>query len=102
MFLRSLSPAGRTEVALRKAGRIALGAARCTDKKSANSCKPWPSVFLQAPVDELWRRSSEAGNQALRKDREQFSQLYAKRLPFYQQATVIVETLDKDLRCHLR
>jgi shikimate kinase len=57
----------------------------------------WPSVFLDAPVDELWQRSLEdATKRPLRKDLEEFARLYEDRLPFYRQATVTIVTSGKD------
>ena len=60
--------------------------------------RPWPSVFLEAPASELWQRSLTDGiERPLRGSPEQFAELYAERLPFYRQATVIVETAGKPL-----
>ena len=65
--------------------------------KNHELLKTWPSVFLDAPVDELWRRSlADATKRPLRKDPEEFASLYESRLPFYRQATVTVVTLGKD------
>jgi shikimate kinase len=45
----------------------------------------------------LWQRSQADGiERPLRKDRDQFAQLYAERLPFYREATITVETEGKD------
>jgi shikimate kinase len=76
---------------------VALGGGAFTQDKNRELLQPWPSVFLQAPVDELWRRSSEDKEiRPLRKDREQFARLHAERFPFYREATLIVETLGKE------
>lgn len=76
---------------------VALGGGAFAQDKNRELLRPWPSVFLQAPVDELWRRCVEDQEiRPLRKDREQFARLYAERLPCYQQATAMVETLGKD------
>ena len=76
---------------------VALGGGAFAQDKNRELLQPWPSVFLQAPVDELWRRSSDDKEiRPLRKDREQFARLHAERLPFYRQATLIVETLGKE------
>ena len=83
--------------ALERDSVVALGGGAFAPDKNRQMMKSWPSVFLQAPVDELWRRSSEDQEiRPLRKDREQFGRLYAERLPFYQQATTMVETSGKD------
>ncbi len=76
---------------------VALGGGAFAPDKNRELLRPWPSVFLEAPLDELWRRSSEDKEiRPLRKDREQFARLYAERLPFYRQATLVVETSGKD------
>jgi shikimate kinase len=75
---------------------VALGGGAFVQDKNRELVQPWPSVFLQAPVDELWRRSSDENEiRPLRKDREQFARLYAERLPFYRQATLCLETSGK-------
>ena len=76
---------------------VALGGGAFAQENIREITRPWPSVFLQAPVDELWQRSSEDQEiRPLRKDREQFGRLYAERLPFYMQATKTVDTSGKD------
>jgi shikimate kinase len=76
---------------------VALGGGAFAQDKNRELLRPWPSVFLQAPVDELWQRSADDKEiRPLRKDREQFARLYAERLPFYRRATLIVETSGKD------
>jgi shikimate kinase len=76
---------------------VALGGGAFAQSNIRELLRPWPTVFLQAPVEELWRRC--AGDQTirpLRKDRDQFAQLHRERLPFYQQATLTVDTTAKD------
>jgi len=76
---------------------VALGGGAFTQEKNRELLRAWPTVFLQAPVDELWRRCSEDPEiRPLRKDRRQFAQLYADRLPYYRQTTISVETSGKD------
>jgi shikimate kinase len=76
---------------------VALGGGAFAQDKNRELLRSWPSVFLQAPVDELWRRSSEDQEiRPLRKDRDQFTRLYTERLPFYREATLSVETSGKD------
>ena len=57
------------------------------------------SVFLDTPLEELWRRTREdATKRPLRKDdRSEFESLYWQRQPSYTQATVTVVTSGKDL-----
>jgi len=77
---------------------VALGGGAFAQEKNRALIRRWPTVFLEAPVDELWRRSSEEKEvRPLRKDREQFAGLYAERLPSYRRATVAIETAGKDL-----
>jgi shikimate kinase len=61
----------------------------------------WPSIFLDAPVSELWQRclrheAADGTRRPLRIDIEQFARLHAERLPFYRQASVVVETSGKE------
>jgi shikimate kinase len=77
---------------------VALGGGAFAPEENRILIQHWPAVFLEAPVDELWRRSSEEKNtRPMRKNREQFDALYQERLPSYRQATVTVETSGKDL-----
>lgn len=77
---------------------VALGGGTFTGQQNRELLRDWPSVFLEASADELWRRcSDDPAERPLRKDREQFSRLYEWRLPFYRQATVVVDTAGKDL-----
>ena len=57
-----------------------------------------PTVFLNASPEELFRRCEEQGtNRPLRRDREQFLDLYQKRLPHYSKAGLQIETTGKDV-----
>jgi shikimate kinase len=77
---------------------VALGGGAFVQERNRELLRQWPSVFLEAPVSELWRRSLTDGvERPLREDPEQFAQLYAERLPFYRQASVAVETTGKPL-----
>jgi shikimate kinase len=82
---------------------IALGGGTFAHPKNLELLKnhellqTWPTVFLDAPVEELWRRCVEdATKRPLRKDLDEFARLYEHRLPFYRQATVTIVTLGKD------
>jgi shikimate kinase len=76
---------------------IALGGGAFAQDSNREILRGWPSVFLQAPVDELWRRCTEdPAIRPLRQDREQFARLYQQRLPCYRQAQLMVETSGKD------
>jgi len=77
---------------------VALGGGAFVLEENRIMLRSWPSVFLEAPVEELWRRCSEDNEvRPLRGDREQFARLYADRLPFYRQATLVVATCGKPL-----
>lgn len=52
-----------------------------------------PTVFLDAPVDELWRRcTADSVDRPLRRKEDEFRQLYERRRPRYLLAKVWVET----------
>ena len=77
---------------------IALGGGAFIQPTNRDLLRRSPSVFLEAPASELWQRSQSDGvERPLRGDPEQFARLYAERLPFYRQATVIIETTGKPL-----
>jgi shikimate kinase len=77
---------------------VALGGGTFVQPKNRELLQGWPSVFLEVPLDELWRRSLEdATTRPLRKDDPaEFARLYEHRLPFYRQAIVTVVTSGKD------
>jgi shikimate kinase len=77
---------------------IALGGGTFVQPKNRDLLRPWPSVFLDAPPDELWRRSREdPAKRPLRKDDPaEFARQYGERLSHYQQATVTVVTSGRD------
>jgi shikimate kinase len=53
----------------------------------------FPIVFLDAPVEELWRRCQQQElERPLRRDEPQFRELYAVRRPYYLRAGLRVET----------
>ena len=79
---------------------VALGGGTFAQSTNRELLQSWPSVFLDAPVDELWERTQEnAAKRPLRKDRAEFSNLHQSRLPFYRQATVTIVTSGKDPAC---
>ena len=58
--------------------------------------RPWLSVFLEAPASELWQRSQSDGiERPLRGDPSQFERLYEERLPFYREASLVIDTAGK-------
>jgi len=51
------------------------------------------TIFLDAPIDELWRRCNADGvERPLLRQRSEFEQLYQKRRPYYLRARLRVET----------
>jgi shikimate kinase len=76
---------------------FALGGGTFAQLVNRELLRPWLSVFLEAPLDELWQRSLEnAAKRPLRGDRTEFAGLYRVRLPFYRQATVTIVTSGRD------
>jgi shikimate kinase len=77
---------------------VACGGGAFAEEKNRALLADWPTVFLDAPLEELWRRSLADGiERPLAKDRNRFAQLHAERLPVYRQATLTVETAGRDL-----
>ena len=57
-----------------------------------------PAVFLDAPVEELFRRSEQPDVvRPLRRDREQFRELCERRRPAYLKAHLRIETGDREI-----
>jgi shikimate kinase len=57
-----------------------------------------PSIFLDAPVEELFRRcAAEKSERPRRRDAEEFRRLYDARKPHYMQASWRIETSGKDI-----
>lgn len=57
-----------------------------------------PIVFLDAPVEELWRRCvMEEDQRPLRRDQKQFRDLYEARRSFYSQATLRIDTAGEEV-----
>ena len=80
---------------------VALGGGAFVQETNRELLRPWPSVFLDAPVSELWQRclqheAADGARRPLRNNFEQFAQLHEERLPFYRQAYAVVETSGKD------
>ena len=77
---------------------VALGGGTFAHPNNRELLRPWTSIFLEAPLDELWRRSLEdVTKRPLRKDDlTEFARLYESRLPFYRQATMTVVTSGRD------
>jgi shikimate kinase len=75
---------------------VALGGGAFVQEMNRKLLEPWPTVFLEAPADELWQRSLNDGiERPLRRSYEEFARLYSERLPFYRQAKVTIVTSGK-------
>ncbi len=83
---------------LERSSVVALGGGTFVQPSNRELLRNSHSVFLDTPLDELWRRSREdATKRPLRKDdRAEFDSLYWQRRPSYTQATVTVVTSGKD------
>ncbi len=78
---------------------VALGGGAFVQSENANLLRSSgvPTVFLDAPVEELWQRcclqASEAGTERpLLRSLEQFRELYEARRPSYTNASVTIQT----------
>lgn len=57
-----------------------------------------PTVFLDAPVDELWRRcSADEVDRPLRRGQDEFRELYEERRPKYLLARIRVDTGGREI-----
>lgn len=80
---------------------VALGGGAFVQEVNRELLRVWPSVFLDAPVSELWQRclrheADDGAKRPLRNDPEQFARLHEERLPFYRQARIVVATSGKE------
>jgi shikimate kinase len=79
---------------------VALGGGAFAQAENASLLKQsgFSVVFLDAPLDELWRRCQEQSiPRPLCQDREQFRDLYQVRRPHYMAAALHVDTLNKSV-----
>jgi len=75
---------------------VALGGGAFVQESNRELLRPWLSVFLEAPASELWQRSQSDGiERPLRGDPSQFERLYEERLPFYREASLVIDTAGK-------
>jgi shikimate kinase len=79
---------------------LALGGGAFVDAKNQRLLESArvPAVFLDAPVEELFKRSEQPDIvRPLRRDRDQFCALYEQRRPAYRRAAICIETSGKDV-----
>ena len=79
---------------------IALGGGAFAQARNANLLAEdgFLSIFLDAPIEELFRRcQEEQAERPLRRDLQQFRELYEQRRPFYLRAALRIETNGKEI-----
>ncbi len=79
---------------------VALGGGAFVQPENAKLLEEakFPSVFLDAPVDELFQRCQmQPVERPLRRDRDQFRSLYETRKGFYQKAFLRIDTSEKNV-----
>jgi shikimate kinase len=78
---------------------VALGGGAFAQPEIASMLREahFPIIFLDAPVEELWRRCEEAVARPMKRDLRQFRQLYENRRPHYLQATAQIDTQGKEV-----
>ena len=76
---------------------MALGGGTFEVKRNRETIKKAGlSVWLNVPLEELWKRVSSAGHRPLVKDRAKFETLHEKRLIEYKKADFFIEAKSKD------
>ena len=77
---------------------VALGGGAFVSTENQRLLAGRSTIFLDAPLPELWKRCLEDRvERPLRKNWDQFCRLHAERLPAYRQASVTIETSNKDV-----
>jgi shikimate kinase len=79
---------------------IALGGGAFSQPRNANLLAEdgFLTIFLDAPIEELFRRCQEEQvERPLRRDLQQFRELYEKRRPSYLRAALRIETNGKEI-----
>jgi len=80
----------------RECAVIALGGGALARPENEGLLDLAHAVFLEAPVEELWRRCQEHSTERpLRRDLQQFRELYESRKPGYGKAAMTVQTAGK-------
>ena len=78
---------------------IAVGGGAFVQPENAALLEGMRTVFLDAPVEELWRRcQGDDVVRPLRTDKEHFRELYRTRRPHYLRASVCIDTNGKDIQ----
>ena len=80
---------------------LALGGGAFVDEQNRRILKEagFPTVFLDAESEELYRRCADPDvARPLRRDRDHFRALYESRRPHYLKAEIFVPTSGRDIR----
>jgi len=93
-FFRQIEHAVLVQVIRKAPAVIALGGG--TFVQSSNSDligkTRGATIWLDCPVEELWRRCSTMDNRPLFRDRQSFFSLFEQRLPYYRKAEFRIAT----------
>src|SRR5579875_1789700 len=89
-----IEAAALVEVIKKEPAVIALGGGTFVQKPNFDLVQQTRGVtiWLDCPIEELWKRCSTMDNRPLFHDRESFIKLYEQRLPYYLQAEFRIET----------
>jgi len=93
-FFRQIEHAALVEVIKKEPAVIALGGGTFVQKPNFDLVQQTRGVtiWLDCPIEELWKRCSTMDNRPLFHDRGSFVNLYEQRLPYYFQAEFRIET----------
>jgi len=93
-FFREIEHAALMEAARAQPAVIALGGGTFVQKRNFDFIKNGggTTIWLDCPLDELWRRCAGKDDRPLFRDPASFAQLFEQRLPFYRQADFRIST----------
>jgi shikimate kinase len=93
-FFRQVEHAALVEVTRKGPAVIALGGGTFVQKPNFDLIRQTrgATVWLDCPIEELWKRCSTMDNRPLFRDRESFFKLFEQRLPYYRQAEFRIAT----------
>ena len=93
-FFRQVEHAALVEVTRKGPAVIALGGGTFVQKPNFDLIRQTrgATIWLDCPIEELWKRCSTMDNRPLFRDRESFFKLFEQRLPYYRQAEFRIAT----------
>ena len=93
-FFRQVEHAALVEVTRKGPAVIALGGGTFVQRPNFDLIRQTrgATVWLDCPIEELWKRCSTMDNRPLFRDRESFFKLFEQRLPYYRQAEFRIAT----------